>query len=652
MAQPPLPHISMTGLNAFLEVSPDALVVINQTGIIVALNTQACQLFGYAPDDLLKQPLEVLLPERLRMLHLRHRDRYLQEPHLRPMGVGLDLLGRRRDGSEFPVDVSLRPVMVGKKLHILSAIRDMTAQYRIHQERSRLAEITRVQAELINLARDAIVVRDLASRVLSWNRGAEELYGWTQQEALGRVTHQLLQTHFLESLTHIQARLELDGFWKGELVHRRRDGQIIFVESRWALLRGEHGEPQMILEINRDITERRLLQQAQQVSQSVLLSQLHFLQQVVDILPNSVSLVHGHQARLLLGNRAGVVLWGHRWPVEQPMQEFLAVHGIEILDPLGQPLPQQNWATFRALGQETVIQQQEIIQRADGTRLVVLVNSVPLQAQQHRHQFAAGQEEDDAIALVVHIDVTFLKETEYLKDEFLSIVVHELHTPLAVLKGAITTLQVQTARGHGPVLAAWQYETLQDIEAATERLIALTEDLFDATKLQIGHLTLRPQSLNIVEFVKNIVARMQQTTSKHRLELHVPGPTLRVVIDPSRFEQILTNLLSNAIKYSPEGGQVVVTLWQDAESWGLRIQDRGIGIPAHQQAVIFGRFMRADNARESGIAGTGLGLYLCRALTELQHGRLWFQSTEGEGSTFFLSFPLQSFSPEPLLLDS
>jgi hypothetical protein len=109
-------------------------------------------------------------------------------------------------------------------------------------------------------------------------------------------------------------------------------------------------------------------------------------------------------------------------------------------------------------------------------------------------------------------------------------------------------------------------------------------------------------------------------------------------------EQVLSNLIGNAIKYSPEGGAIEVTICADYETHEvlLSVRDQGIGIPLQEQAQVFGRFARADNAQAYGIRGTGLGLYLCRELVEQHGGRIWFESTEGLGSTFFVALPLTS----------
>jgi signal transduction histidine kinase len=237
-----------------------------------------------------------------------------------------------------------------------------------------------------------------------------------------------------------------------------------------------------------------------------------------------------------------------------------------------------------------------------------------------------------------------LKEAEYLKDEFVGIVAHELRTPLAALRGFADMLLVQTGRGHGPELAGWQKEALAEIEEATIRLSKLTDELLDVTRLQAGRMILHRIPTDVVPLAQRVAAHLQRTTTRHTIKVNTDHTSLIADIDPGRIEQVLINLIGNAIKYSPEGGPVDINIRQKiAESMvEISVQDKGIGIPQRQHAQIFGRFMRADNASAWGIGGTGLGLYLSRELVEQHGGHLWFESMEGTGSTFFFTLPLLS----------
>ncbi len=640
-------HISSTNVLPFLDISPDALVIVNQAGAIVMVNGQTEAVFGYPREELQGQQLEMLLPQHFHKVHTTHRDHYFSNPRTRPMGIGLQLVGQRKDGAEFPVEISLSPLLLDGVLHVVGAIRDVTEQRVAERERLQQLQYIRLQTELINLARDAILVRDPASRVISWNQGAEELYGWTAQEAQGRITHFLLKTHFPVSRSTVVAHLEQEGYWEGELTHTRKDGSSVIVESRQVLFRDEEEHPAAILEIDRDITQRRQLEQTERVVHAETTARLSFLQQVLDALPSGVYIVYGPDARLMLANRAAISVWGAEWQADQPMLEFLTTNGIVLFDEQGYPLAPDQYATLRAVQRgETVLQKQELIHRPGGSSLPLLVNAVPLPSQ--RRSSAPLQETEqqgstrEAIALIVHQDVTALKEAEYLKDEFLGIVAHELRTPLAALKGFADMLLVQTARKRGQALSAWQQEALQEIELATSRLVDLTEELLDLTRLQAGRLLLQRTPTNMIPLVQRIATMLQLTTTWHQLEVRTTHSSLVANIDPGRIEQVLTNLIGNAIKYSPQGGTVTITVLEEtaARAIGISVQDSGIGIPKHQHALIFGRFMRADNALAWGISGTGLGLYICRELVEQLGGHLWFESEEGAGSTFFLTLPI------------
>lgn len=611
------------------------------------VNGQTEAVFGYPREELQGQQLEMLLPQHFHKVHTTHRDHYFSNPRTRPMGIGLQLVGQRKDGAEFPVEISLSPLLLDGVLHVVGAIRDVTEQRVAERERLQQLQYIRLQTELINLARDAILVRDPASRVISWNQGAEELYGWTAQEAQGRITHFLLKTHFPVSRSTVVAHLEQEGYWEGELTHTRKDGSSVIVESRQVLFRDEEEHPAAILEIDRDITQRRQLEQTERVVHAETTARLSFLQQVLDALPSGVYIVYGPDARLMLANRAAISVWGAEWQADQPMLEFLTTNGIVLFDEQGHPLAPDQYATLRAVQRgETVLQKQELIHRPGGSSLPLLVNAVPLPSQ--RRSSAPLQETEqqgstrEAIALIVHQDVTALKEAEYLKDEFLGIVAHELRTPLAALKGFADMLLVQTARKRGQALSAWQQEALQEIELATSRLVDLTEELLDLTRLQAGRLLLQRTPTNMIPLVQRIATMLQLTTTWHQLEVRTTHSSLVANIDPGRIEQVLTNLIGNAIKYSPQGGTVTITVLEEtaARAIGISVQDSGIGIPKHQHALIFGRFMRADNALAWGISGTGLGLYICRELVEQLGGHLWFESEEGAGSTFFLTLPI------------
>lgn len=313
--------------------------MVDEAGTIVLANAQAETLFGYDHDELIGQPVELLLPEHLRAAHVAHRTRYMQAPRTRPVGVGLDLVGHRKDGSQFPIEISLRPIRIEHTLHVIAAVRDMTAQREAERERMRFSQRLRQQDKLISLAHDAILVRDPESQIVSWNEGAEHLYGWTAQEAAGQVTHTLLQTRFPLSQEAVAHTLEQHGQWQGELTHTCRDGSQVIVESRQVLVRDEQGTPSAILEINRDVTERRRLERLEQEARAESDARLQVFQVILDRLPNGVFLVQGPQPRLPMANHAATALWGAQWPRGQPQEEFLHQHGIQVFTATGQPLP-------------------------------------------------------------------------------------------------------------------------------------------------------------------------------------------------------------------------------------------------------------------------------------------------------------------------
>src|SRR5580700_1078652 len=237
------------------EASPDAILQVDREGRIVLANSLAGEMFRCRLDDLLGKSVDEFVPTRFRDRHPGYREHYQAKPAMRPMGSGLDLWARRADGSEFPVDITLSPLDTKDGPQIMCVVRDMTDRRRIERDLHR-------QAQLIEASHDAIIVREPGGRILQWNAGAQEIYGWSAAEAIGQVSHALFQTVFPVSLEALEAEIDHSGKWDGELQHTRRDGARITVETRHILLGKTDGQAGALLEINRDITQRKRVEEA------------------------------------------------------------------------------------------------------------------------------------------------------------------------------------------------------------------------------------------------------------------------------------------------------------------------------------------------------------------------------------------------------
>jgi PAS domain S-box-containing protein len=254
----------------FLETFPDAIVAVRADGIILQVNAQTEELFGYAHGELIGQKIEVLVPDRFRGQHHGHRDSYAASPKTRRMGAGLDLKGRRRNGSEFDVEISLSPVQTEEGVMVLSAIRDTSDRKRIEEELRRaheelnrrttqqIGEYRARLASIIDSSEDAIIGKDLDGTITAWNRGAQKMYGYSPDEVIGKNISLLTPRDRPDEIPEILQRIRQGEFITHyESIRVTKDGRRLDVSISIAPIRDVSGNIIGASAIARDFTEQK-----------------------------------------------------------------------------------------------------------------------------------------------------------------------------------------------------------------------------------------------------------------------------------------------------------------------------------------------------------------------------------------------------------
>jgi K+-sensing histidine kinase KdpD len=230
-------------------------------------------------------------------------------------------------------------------------------------------------------------------------------------------------------------------------------------------------------------------------------------------------------------------------------------------------------------------------------------------------------------------DITRFRTADEIKSTFISIVSHELKTPVALIKGYASTLRRDDAR--------WDKAVIQDslavIEEEADRLTQMIEDLLDASRLQAGGISLNRADVSMPLLAERLAARFQTQTDRHKIVVDFPGDFPIILGDETRIEQVLSNLVSNALKYS-ERGEVKISGTIHPEQVVIAVSDQGTGIDPRDLPHIFDRFYRADKAVKN-TKGAGLGLYLARAIIEAHGGRIWVDPKSDHGAKICFSLP-------------
>jgi signal transduction histidine kinase len=245
--------------------------------------------------------------------------------------------------------------------------------------------------------------------------------------------------------------------------------------------------------------------------------------------------------------------------------------------------------------------------------------------------------EGKPINAVVNVrDISKQREVENLREAFLSMLGHEIQTPLSIIKGYASTLAVSDSN--------WDPETLrnslQEIETEADRLSNIMNKLILASQITAGMPILAKEEVRLSSLIEKVVRRLQTRTNIHVFEIDCEPNLPPVLADPALIEEVLVNLIDNAIKYSPKGGKITITGRNCSEGVKVSVADEGIGIPKEDKAHIFERFHRTNRSIVKNVKGIGLGLYICKSIIEAHGGKIEVASELGKGSQFTFTLPL------------
>jgi two-component system phosphate regulon sensor histidine kinase PhoR len=318
--------------------------------------------------------------------------------------------------------------------------------------------------------------------------------------------------------------------------------------------------------------------------------------------------------------------------------------GVLIADSNGQiqfanPAIDSLFETNQAVGRRVVevLRQHQLVEAWQRSRETgeAQEESVELPARRRFLQLVVLPDRETGGSLLLVQDLTRVRRLETVRRDFISNLSHELRTPLASLKALTETLRDGALED--PKAAP---RFLGRIETEVDALTQMATELLELSRIESGQVPLQRKAVPAAALLLSAAERMRAQVERAGLVLHIDTAQdmTEVSADPPRLEQVLVNLIHNAVKFTPPGGEVVLAAQTESGFVRFSVRDTGVGIPADDLERIFERFYKADRARSGG--GTGLGLSISRHLVEAHGGRIWAESTEGQGSTFYFTIPV------------
>lgn len=473
-------------------------------------------------------------------------------------------------------------------------------------------------AAIIEDTDDAIISITIDGTIITWNKAATRMYGYTAGEVIGRHVSVIIPPDRHEEEEDIIRRVRSGGrIERFETVRYSKNGNLIPVSLTVSPVRDADGNIIGASKIARDISLHKFAEEkaawlAAIVNSSTDTIISKTLDGIITSWNKAAETMFGYSAEEAVGSHISLII-----PQDRLGEEDIIINRIR------NGLTVDHFETIR--------------RTKSGREIYISLTVSPIKDSEGKILGASKIARDITEQIQTREKLkeytTRLEQINSYKDEFIGMASHELKTPITTLNGYLQLLE-RNITDNGQAL--FVKKALQQVT----RLSTLVADLLDISRIQSGRLTLNFAPFNFCELLREVAENIQQTSQSHVLKIEVPE-TVPVEADKQRLEQVLINLLTNAIKYSPRSPDILIKA-QPAENRNkliVTVQDFGIGIPRDRQEKIFNRFYRVEEIERS-FSGLGLGLYITNEIILRHDGKLWVNSEQGKGSTFGFEIPL------------
>ncbi|WP_282420100.1 PAS domain S-box protein [Polyangium sp. 15x6] len=534
--------------------------------------------------------------------------------------LSVDIHIRRPDGAErlLHQEADIERDAAGKTARVVGTLQDVTEQRRAEQALRRSRESL---AQAQRVAHVGHWEWDAKAGVSSWSEEVYRIFGLPPRagpEPPQTLASVLLPEDRMRVLLGFRSLVE-DGE-RFACEHRvvRPNGELRIVRMEAELTRDEAGKPLSVLGVVQDITELRRAEREREALLKALGDERRWLRAVIESSPIGIQLWEGVTSPRVTRNRMADQILGELVDATPNLDDLRKL----VTRPDGTPIEPGELSVERAMAGEVIVGRELILKRPDGTCMHSLVNASPV------------RDESGAIqgAVVLFNDITAMKELARLREEWTSIVAHDLRQP-------ITTILATAAHLVRCVTDPSVKLKIERIRASAERLVRMTDDLSDLSRLDTHKLELVRAPTNLPALLRQIVEDMADEDARARVWLSIDRDVPLVHVDAGRIQQVVENLVSNAVKYGKPGTPIAIRLRVQSAEVALSVCNEGPGIDPELMPRLFSRFQRGM-ASTSRIKGLGLGLYICRGLVEAHGGVLRVESEPFKTTTFSFTLPL------------